>query len=543
MSVTTSPAYDVEHAQAVVRLIISPIAISYALVLYYLAMIEAEVAWDIFLYEATYCAAALALWFDIRRRPGSYPLRRVLTMLIDYTTITLVISAGGAPMLPIYAVLLWVTVGYGLRYRAGYLLLATIMATLSLLIITVTSAYWQSQPYLIFTLVLTTLMVPAYIHSLLKRSRRATEAEQAANLAKSQFLAQASHDLRQPIHSISLFTACLRDSSLDSEQKRLVENIDKSLNSVARLFRSILDIYSLDSGKVVPQMEALPLHNLLQQLVQQNTEAARWAGVAIRLRCPPIYVYADQGLLTTMLQNLLSNALKYAPGQPMLIGCRSRSTGVSIELYDKGRGIAEAHLDNIFEEFYRVRQARDSDVEGMGLGLTIVRRLATLMDLRIRIRSVEGHGTLAAIDGLQRVTPPVERAAPAQGGNQAPRMLDGLRVCLIEDDQNVLLATATLLKKWGCEVATFTSLPDVSPDFDLVVTDFDLGREASGADCIKHVRALSGRNVPAIIMTGHDVRRVQEQLGDDNIPILSKPVQPAELRSLLVALKLASRAA
>ncbi len=543
MFATGSPTYDTERAQAAVRLIITPIAIGYTLVLFQQSIIGEALAWKIFPLEAVFCVAALTLWFDICRRPGNRPVRRVLTMLIDYCAITLAIATGGALMLPIYAALLWITVGYGLRYRSGYLLLATIMATLSLLIIASTSAYWQSQPYLIITLLLTTLMVPAYIHTLLKRSRLATEAEQAANLAKSQFLAQASHDLRQPIHSISLFTACLRDSRLGAEQQRLVENIDKSLHSVARLFRSILDIYSLDSGKVVAQMEVLPLHKLLQHLVQQNTEAARWAGVDIRLHCPPLYVRADHGLLTTMLQNLLSNALKYAPGQPVLIACRRKGTGLSIELYDKGRGIAEAHLDNIFEEFYRVRQARDSDVEGMGLGLTIVRRLATLMDLRIRIRSVEGRGTLAAIDGLQRVAAPVERTSPATGVSQAPRMLDGLRVCLIEDDQNVLLATATLLKKWGCEVATFTSLPNVSPDFDLVVTDFDLGREASGADCIAHVRALSGRNVPAIIMTGHDVRRVQEQLGDDDIPILSKPVQPAELRSLLVALKLKTQAA
>jgi len=537
MLATASIVYDVERSQAVVRLIIAPIITSYALLLYQQSFIELDLALQI-LWLMTMCfVVSLVLWVDIRRRPGNRPVRRVLTMLIDYGCLTAMIAVGDAPMLPIYAILLWVTVGYGLRYRSGYLLLATIMAMISLLIIVGTSAYWRSQPYLIFTLVLTTLMVPAYIHALLKRSRRATEAEQAANLAKSQFLAQASHDLRQPIHSISLFTACLRDSSLDTEQKRLVENIDKSLHSVTRLFRSILDIYSLDSGKVVPQIEVLPLHKLLQHLIQQNTEAARWAGVDIRLHCPPVYVRADHGLLNTMLQNLLSNALKYAPGQPLLVGCRRKGTGLSIEFYDKGRGIAAAHLDNIFEEFYRVRQARDSDVEGMGLGLTIVRRLGKLLGLRIRIRSVEGRGTLAAIDGLQRVAAPVERASPATGASQAPRMLDGLRICLIEDDQNVLLATATLLKKWGCEVATFTSIPDVSPNFDLVVTDFDLGREASGADCIAHVRALSGRNVPAIIMTGHDVRRVQEQLGDEEIPILSKPVQPAELRSLLVALK------
>lgn len=543
MLATASPQYDVERAQAVVRLVIAPIAIGYTLVMHLRSAIDPTLAGWILLLESLFLAASLALWNDIRRRPGNHPVRRVLTMLSDYTCITLTIAIGGEPMLPVYAILIWVTVGYGLRYGSSYLLLATVLATLSLLIIASISAYWQSQPYLIITLLLTTLMVPAYMHALLKRSRLAAEAEQAANRAKSQFLAQASHDLRQPIHSISLFTACLRDSSLDGEQHRLVENIDKSLNSVARLFRTILDMYSLDSGKVVAHLEPVPLQGLLRQLIQQNTEAARWAGVEIRLHCPNLYVHADQGLLTTMLQNLLTNALKYAPGQPMLIGCRRRGATLSIEFYDKGRGIAEAHLENIFEEFYRVRQARDSDVEGMGLGLTIVRRLGKLMNLQVRIRSVEGKGTLAAIDGLQLASAPAQQAAAPLVKSQAPSMLNGLRVCLIEDDNNVLLATATLLKKWGCVVDTHTSLPDVAGDIDLVVTDFDLGLEASGADCIAHVRALTARQVPAIIMTGHDVRRVQEAVGDDEIPILSKPVQPAELRSLLVALKLKAQAA
>ncbi|WP_416638407.1 ATP-binding protein [Pseudomonas sp. OHS18] len=543
MLATASPQYDVERAQAVVRLVIAPIAIGYTLLMHLRSAIDPAHAGWILLLEFLFLAASLALWIDIRRRPGNHPVRRVLTMLSDYTCITVTIAFGGEPMLPVYAILIWVTVGYGLRYGSNYLLLATILATLSLLIIAGTSAYWQSQPYLIVTLLLTTLMVPAYMHALLKRSRLAAEAEQAANRAKSQFLAQASHDLRQPIHSISLFTACLRDSSLDGEQHRLVENIDKSLNSVARLFRTILDMYSLDSGKVVAHLEPVPLQGLLRQLIQQNTEAARWAGVQIRLHCPDVHVLADQGLLTTMLQNLLSNALKYAPGQPMLIGCRRRGANLSIELYDKGRGIAEAHLDNIFEEFYRVRQARDSDVEGMGLGLTIVRRLGKLMNLQVRIRSVEGKGTLAAIDGLQLASAPAEQAPAQSARPQAPSMLNGLRVCLIEDDQNVLLATATLLKKWGCVVDTYTSLPEVAAEIDLVVTDFDLGLEASGADCIAHVRALAARQVPAIIMTGHDVRRVQEAVGDEQIPILSKPVQPAELRSLLVALKLKAQAA
>lgn len=543
MSGTVSAAYDTERAQAGVRLIFMSVAACYIVILYHFSLINPALVWKIFVLECVFSVVATLIWFDIRRRPGNYRGRRLITMLTDYAGITVVLTCGGTAMLPVYAILLWITIGYGLRYGSGYLLLATLMALLSLTLVASLSAYWQSQPYLIVTLLLTTLMAPTYMHVLLKRSRQAAEAEQAANRAKSQFLAQASHDLRQPIHSISLFTACLRDSSLGTEQRRLVENIDKSLHSVARLFRTILDMYSLDSGKVVPHLESLELRSLLQQLIQQNAEAARWAGVEMRLRCPPLHVRADPVLLTTMLQNLLSNALKYAPGKPLLIACRRRGPGVAIEVYDKGRGIAADHLDSVFEEFYRVRQQRDSDVEGMGLGLAIVRRLGALMDMRVSIRSVEKRGTRAVIDGLQRVEAPSEPSSAKRSTLQAPRMLDGLRVCLIEDDQNVLLATATLLQKWGCEVATFSTLPDASAHFDLVVTDFDLGTEASGADCIQHVRRSSGRNVPAIIMTGHDVRRVQEQVGDSDIPILSKPVQPAELRSLLVALKLKLKAA
>ncbi len=543
MSGSANSAYDTERAQAGVRMIFTSVAACYIAILYLLGQIAPALVWKIFVLMGVFSAIATLIWFDIRRRPGNHRGRRLLTMFTDYTGMTVTMALGGSAMLPVYAILIWVTIGYGLRYGSGYLLLATVMALLSLTVTASTSSYWQSQPYLILTLLLTTLMAPAYMHALLKRSRQAAEAEQAANRAKSQFLAQASHDLRQPIHSISLFTACLRDSSLDGEQQRLVENIDKSLHSVARLFRTILDMYSLDSGKVVPQLEALELRSLLQQLIQQNAEAARWAGVEVRLRCPPLHVRADPVLLTTMLQNLLSNALKYAPGKPLLIACRRRGPGVVIEVYDKGRGIAAGHLDSVFEEFYRVRQERDSDVEGMGLGLAIVRRLGALMDMHVSIRSVEARGTRAVIDGLQRVEAPSAVPSAKRSALQTPRMLDGLRVCLIEDDQNVLLATATLLQKWGCEVATFNTLPDASAHFDLVVTDFDLGTEASGADCIQHVRRSSGRKVPAIIMTGHDVRRVQEQVGDSDIPILSKPVQPAELRSLLVALKLKLKAA
>lgn len=535
MSAHAVRPYDTEAAQALVRMVIAPLVTGYMLWTYAAATLDAS--WLLYL-AAQFCVVSLLLLNDVIRHPGVRPRRRLLTMLHDYVGITLTLAYGGEAMLPVYGLLIWLTVGYGLRYGVQYLLLATAMSTLSLLTVAALSAYWQAHPYLLVTLLFTSLMVPAYMHALLRARQQASEAEHAAVQAKARFLAQASHDLRQPIHAIGLFTAGLRDGRLDAEQQGLVDNIDKSLHSVSGLFRSILDLYSLDGERTQVRAEVVCLPALLQQLIRQNAEAARWAGVDIRLHCRDLHVHADPALLLTVLQNLLSNALKYAGGQPLLIGCRARNGQISVEIYDQGSGIAAEHLGLIFEEFYRVRQARDRDIEGVGLGLAIVKRLAALMHVQIRIRSVESRGTLVAIDGLQRAVAASRRTAAAEREHTFVRLLEGLRVCLIEDDCSVLQATATLLRRWGCEVHTGSTAAAIPPDFDLLITDFDLGTAFSGADCITYARSQVGRDIPAIVVTGHEVSRVQEALTDERIAVLAKPVRPAELRSLLLAHKL-----
>ncbi len=183
-----------------------------------------------------------------------------------------------------YAALLWVTLGNGMRFGSRYLAAATLIALATLVVIFLLTPFWRGQPYVFLMLIVTTIVVPAYAHILLTRTRIASEEAIAANQEKSRFLAQASHDLRQPIHSIGLFTACLRDARLGQEELRLVDNIDRSLHIVSQLFRSILDIYTLDNGQLEPQAEPVHLGALLQDVVKQNTEAARWAGVELRLR-------------------------------------------------------------------------------------------------------------------------------------------------------------------------------------------------------------------------------------------------------------------
>ncbi|MBA8879714.1 hybrid sensor histidine kinase/response regulator [Phyllobacterium myrsinacearum] len=463
--------------------------------------------------------------------------RRIFSMSHDYLAMTFAMSAGGEAAMPIYAILLWVTVGNGLRFGPRYLIAATTVALLALAATTYFNSFWRDDPYVVVTLVITAVLVPAYIYILLNRVHKAYNAALEANLAKSRFLAQASHDLRQPIHAISLFIACLRDARLGVEEQQMVNNIDRSLQSVSRLFQSLLDISTLDSGKISEQPEDVAIGEILHDIAQQNSEAAQWAGVALKVVTTKKFVRTDPSLLTTMIQNIISNALKYAPGHPVLMGCRIRGGELSIDIHDRGPGIADEHLPRLFEEFYQVRERGDKDIEGVGLGLSIVQRLANLMGLEVSLRSVENRGTTVVISGLKIVAQPVRnlrstRAKPAS-------LLDGLRVLLVEDDINILMATGTLLERWGCIVQQEDTLPDgkdVTCDF--IITDFDLGAKTTGTDCINYIRRANGRKIPAIIVTGHDENRVRDDVGDPEIPILSKPIRPAELRSTILALKL-----
>ena len=475
------------------------------------------------------CGAGLLMWAI--RRPGVSVVRRALSLALDYTAVGGVMIVGGVEFLPAYAPILWVTVGYGLRLGSHYLIAATGLALLTILLAWIFNPFWAEYPQVPITLAVTTLVVPFYAYKLIERVAAAQRAAEDANRAKSSFLAQASHDLRQPIHAMSLFIACLRDAGLGKEERSMVENIDRSLHSVSRLFRSLLDISTLESGKVQPKARAVAVGELIADIARQNAQAADWAGATLRVVESRCHVHADEVLLTTMVQNIVTNALKYAPGRPVLIGCRRRGKKLAIAVYDRGEGIAAEHLEGVFNEFYQVRERGDRDIEGVGLGLPIVRRLGQLMGLTVTMRSTVGRGTAVVIDGLAIVPAPEARPKQAIG-----TLTNGLRVLLVEDDRDVLQATATLLEKWGCIVRSETAPPSTVGACDVLITDFDLGDKRTGADCIELVRGQAGHEVPAIVMTGHDETRVRAELDDPSIPILAKPVRPAEMRSVLTSL-------
>lgn len=534
---STSAEEKSELKQALIRLALLVLISTYAAVASMIVSPDHRIEpWAISVlgYFACYTPTALGLLYVIRRYPGHYPARRLFSMINDYAGLAFAIIVGGQVMLPIYAMIMWVTVGNGLRFGSRYMIVAAIMAQVTLATITALTPYWQANPPLVVTLSLTALVVPLYIRTLQRSTEQARRDAEEANTAKSRFLAQASHDLRQPVHAIGLFLNSLTQTGLEPEQRAIVDRIDRSLQGVAELFRSLLDISTLDSGAVTPTLAPVPIAQLFRMLEQQNQVSAAWAGVDLRFVATDRIVLADKALLLTMLQNLVSNAIKYAPRSRVLVGCRSRGDHVSIWVIDRGPGIAAEHLPQVYDEFYQIRKLGSADMQGVGLGLSIVKRLGALMRLDTEIRSKLGCGTGAAIHGLIATS-----ASPARltdHGTSYAVPLHGLRILLVEDDVDVLDATADLLRTWGADVAAWPSVPPIAQACDLIVTDFDIGGGKTGADCI----ALHQQQSPppmAIVMTGHDALAIEETIADTSTVVLKKPVRPAELRSAIAALR------
>ena len=364
----------------------------------------------------------------------------------------------------------------------------------------------------------------------LEIARRAAE---AANASKSRFLAQASHDLRQPIHAVALFAACLTDARLTDEERRMLAAIDDSLESVSRLFNSLLDISRLDSGGVTSSPEPVAIGPLIDTVVRQYGVMALEKGVEITVVKSRLWVSADPALMTTLVHNLVSNGIKYGSDR-LLIGVRRRNGRLRLEVCDNGAGIPAAEIDKIFEEFMRLDSA--SGVEGLGLGLAIVRRLAALMSLQVAIRSEPGRGTIASVDGLELV-PPRE----TQRTQSVPKHpLFGKKICVIDDDPEVLDATAGLLERWGCIVSSHHGLPLDKADYDAIICDYHLGGGLRAPTAISAIRKVAARPVPALVVSGYLDAEIQQTCAKQNLPFLAKPVLPAELRAALTGFMLST---
>jgi len=392
------------------------------------------------------------------------------------------------------------------------------------------------------------LLVAAALRDVTERKRIQTELMEAresaerANLAKSRFLATASHDLRQPLQTLSLLNGTLRRVVRDSMAGEAVAQQGQAIDAMSRLTNALLDISKLESGAIRPDPSDFAVAALFEEMRREFASIAESKGLELRIQAAASAVHSDPSLLGQILRNLISNAIKYTRRGWVELRSSPSPTGVHVEVADTGIGIAPDQLPYIYDEFYQVGIASNTSREGYGLGLSIVHRLVRLLGLKLEVRSEVGRGTTFALD-----LPPATqttRAGVPDASPEAPREETPVsaRILLVDDDEGVRNATAMLLKVEGFEVECAASVVEAvqyarrNSRVDLIIADYHLQRGETGIDVIAGVRALAGEAVGAVLVSGDTSSTMREVKTDDRLRIVSKPIQADELLAIIAEL-------
>jgi signal transduction histidine kinase/CheY-like chemotaxis protein len=366
--------------------------------------------------------------------------------------------------------------------------------------------------------------------------RAAVARAEAADAAKSRFLAAASHDLRQPLQAMRFHLGAIEHLVTDPRAARSLGHLRDCLGSMQDLLGSLLDVSRLDAGVVAPQPEAVALTALAGRLGAEFAGLARDRGIALTLDAGAGAVLTDPALAGTVLRNLLQNALRFTPdGGRVALRLRRRGGRLVALVADSGPGIAPAHRTRIFEPFARIGTPAQDGATGLGLGLAIVARLTALLGGRVGLRSRPGKGSAFRVV-LPAPAMPLPPARPEPADRAAP--LDGLRVLMVEDDPPVAAALAGLLDLWGCTVTPCTrareaeaALAAAAPQ--VVITDFRLAGGRTGLDLLRVLRAQAGASFGGIVLTGEGDRDSLRAIGAEGFLTLHKPVAPARLRAAI----------
>ncbi len=364
--------------------------------------------------------------------------------------------------------------------------------------------------------------------------REAKTIAEQANISKTRFLAAASHDLLQPLNAARLFVAALADRRLALPTRALVRQTGSALDSVEDLLEALLEISRLDAGAITPEICDFPLSQLLTSMKAEFAPVARERGLAFIFEESALWARSDPRLLRRILQNLISNALRYTEAGSVSVTVWGREDRMTIEVTDTGPGIAPEDHRTIFEEFRRVGDT--GRAPGMGLGLAIVQRACHMLGHRIQLASAPGEGSRFGIS-LALGVPQDLAAQVARERHGSP---SGQTVLVIDNEASILDGMAALLTGWGCRVLVAgdlaTALERVDQENglpDLIVADYHLDDGATGRDAVHRIREHCGRVIPAIVVTADRTPELRDQLADEGFHVLAKPVKPAQLRALV----------
>lgn len=359
----------------------------------------------------------------------------------------------------------------------------------------------------------------------------AREKAEGANRAKSQFLAAASHDLRQPAQAQGLFLEVLSRTALDERQRVLLENVSAATRASVEMLNTLLDFSRIEAGVIELRLQAFKVQTILNKIEGEFGPQADARNLVYRSIETNLVAYSDPLLVELILRNLISNAIRYTEHGGLLVACRRRDSKVSLEVWDTGVGIAPEHQEDVFREFMQLGNTERDRHKGLGLGLAIVDGLAQQLGSRVSLSSRPGRGSvfrLALPRGSQIVTShQTLRDTPAYGCKA--------RVLVIDDDEAVRSGMQYLLTDWGCRCDLAESIEEAieaarrqAPS--LIISDYRLRGQQTGVDAIAALRTLLGADLPALLITGDTAPDRLSEAHASGIPLLHKPVRPDELR-------------
>ncbi|HEX5506970.1 MAG TPA: PAS domain-containing hybrid sensor histidine kinase/response regulator [Pseudolabrys sp.] len=370
---------------------------------------------------------------------------------------------------------------------------------------------------------------------------RAKGEADAANISKTKFLAAASHDILQPLNAARLYVTSLieRKGARDSghADSQLIANIDASLEAVEEIFGALLDISRLDTGAMRPELADFRIDELLRQIEVEFAPMASAKELTLKFVPSSLSVRSDRRLLRRLLQNLVSNAIKYTPAGRVLVGCRKQDGRLRIDIYDTGVGIPKSKRQDVFLEFHRLDQGARI-ARGLGLGLSIVERIGRMLEHEIGIDSEPGRGShfSVTVPCARAVTP---RRHQFEGSAIESGQLAGTTALCIDNDPAILDGMETLLRGWGCAVISspdlagaLAQLAEGAPPPNGLLVDYHLD-EGNGLEAIAALRHRCGADLPAILITADRSPDVHNAARIARIQFLHKPIKPAALRALL----------
>ena len=375
-------------------------------------------------------------------------------------------------------------------------------------------------------------------------SRAKTGADQA-NQSKTRFLAAASHDLMQPLNAARLFSSSLSQQHPEGKLASTLHHLDDSLVAAEELIGTLIEISKLDAGTLSPKLSHFPIDNMLQKLAAELTLLCHQKGIQFSYVPCHVTVHSDEQHLRRIVQNFLTNALRYTPKGKVLLGCRKKGNVLEIQVWDTGIGIAPQKLNEVFEEFKRLDHPATQNVKGLGLGLAIADRTAKLLNYPLTVRSWQGKGSLFGIvvpvgERRKVVTKATIHSQYSSGGGS----LTNMTVLCIDNETSILLGMEQLLRGWGCTVITaldmskaLQNLVDADVQPNVILADYHLDQGQTGTAAIARIRQVYHDHIPAICITADRTEEVAKAIADEDALLLNKPLKPAALRATLSRLR------